>query len=270
MMNDQCLKPFGIEITSPGSDECISSLSAEDLQQHLASHRVVVLRGFSVPSDEVMLEFCHGLGKVLEWDFGAVNELQVADDARNYLYTNAAVPYHWDGAFVGRVPHIIFFHCVQAPPADHGGETEFCNTVELLANVNDETWLDLVQSVHVTYSTEKLAHYGGSFQSPLLDTHPVTGEPVMRFAEPVDDLNPVHLDIEGVPAAEQEEFLSRMFSLLRDDRWCLAHSWQDGDVVLADNHALLHGRRAFRHAAPRHLRRVNIMAAGETTPEDNS
>jgi len=39
----------------------------------------------------------------------------------------------------------------------------------------------------------------------------------------------------------------------------LAHHWRTGDIVIADNHALLHGRRAFKQDAKRHLRRVNIL-----------
>ena len=39
----------------------------------------------------------------------------------------------------------------------------------------------------------------------------------------------------------------------------LALPWQQGDFVIADNHALLHGRRAFVDKAPRHLHRVNVL-----------
>ena len=34
---------------------------------------------------------------------------------------------------------------------------------------------------------------------------------------------------------------------LNDERVCYAHRWQTGDVVIADNFTLLHGRRAFAH-----------------------
>ena len=81
----------------------------------------------------------------------------------------------------------------------------------------------------------------------------------MRFAEPVEDLNPVRLTIEGIAAEEQPAFLARMHDLLRDPAVHYAHEWREGDVVLAYNHALLHGRRAFTQPAARHLRRVNIL-----------
>jgi len=270
MMNYQPLEPFGVEICSASAGQCLSTLLPEDLHRSLATDRVVVLRGFSIANDDIMLDFCRNLGTILEWEFGAINELRVTDDAQNYIYTNGEVPFHWDGAFVGKVPHIIFFHCIQAPPAQHGGETVFCNTVELLARTNDRKWLETIESVNVTYSTEKLAHYGGSFESPVLTQHPVTGEQVIRFAEPVNDLNPVHLSIAGLPEAEQADLIDQMSGQLHDSRWCLAHRWRDGDIVLADNHALLHGRRAFQQTAPRHLRRINIMGTAETNDDNNS
>jgi alpha-ketoglutarate-dependent taurine dioxygenase len=105
------------------------------------------------------------------------------------------------------------------------------------------------EGITVTYNTDKVVHYGGTFTAPLLGRHPVSGEAVLRYAEPVEDLNPVRLEV----------LLEEMRLLLYDPAACYDHVWRTGDVVLADNHALLHGRRAFTQAAPRHLRRVNIL-----------
>jgi alpha-ketoglutarate-dependent taurine dioxygenase len=113
--------------------------------------------------------------------------------------------------------------------------------------------------VRITYSTEKVVHYGGTFTSPLLAKHPARGEPVLRFAEPVEDLNPVRLEIEGIAAETRAAFLLDMRRRLREPEVCYAHRWRDGDILVADNHALLHGRRAFAESAPRHIRRVNIL-----------
>jgi alpha-ketoglutarate-dependent taurine dioxygenase len=257
-MSTRQLLPFGLEIAAAAPGQALDAVSIPSLQTWLGEHRLVVLRGQAAPSDEEMLAFCRRLGPILEWEFGAVNELQVRDEARNYLYTSREVPFHWDGAFAGKVPRYIFFHCRVAPPAGSGGETTFCDTVRLLQRISPEErrrW----EAVRITYSTDKVVHYGGTFTSPMLAAHPVSGERVLRFAEPVEDLNPVRLTIDGVPAEEQPVFLARMHELLNDPAVCCAHSWREGDVVLADNHALLHGRRAFTQSAARHLRRVNIL-----------
>jgi alpha-ketoglutarate-dependent taurine dioxygenase len=252
------LSPFGVEITVPVPGSGLGSVDVPELRSRVAARRLAVLRGFAAPSDEEMLAFCRQLGEVLEWEFGSVNELQARPDASNYLYTNREVPFHWDGAFAGRVPHYIFFHCRAAPPAGSGGETTFCDTVRLLQRATPEQ-RERWRRVRITYSTEKVVHYGGTFTAALVARHPVSGAPVLRFAEPVEDLNPVRLETHGLPPEEQPAFLAEMHRLLNDPELCYAHDWRDGDVVLADNHALLHGRRAFRASAPRHLRRVNIL-----------
>jgi alpha-ketoglutarate-dependent taurine dioxygenase len=257
-MNTRQLLPFGIEITAPTRGLALDAVAIPQLRSWVGEHRLAVLRGFDIPSDEQMLAFCRQLGSILEWEFGAVNELRVRDEARNYLYTSRAVPFHWDGAFAARVPHYIFFHCRIAPPPGSGGETAFCDTPRLLQHLTPEE-RRLWEGVRITYSTDKVVHYGGTFVSPMLAAHPVTGETVLRFAEPVEDLNPVRLEIDGVPAVEQPAFLVRMHNLLNDPAVCYAHAWHEGDVVLADNHALLHGRSAFTQPAARHLRRVNIL-----------
>ena len=257
-MNITELTPFGVEVHAAAVGTDLRDVDVGQLRDWVARHRVLILRGFALKSDADMLAICGELGDVLQWEFGAINELRVQANAANYLYTSHAVPFHWDGAFVGRIPHHIFFHCVDAPTVNCGGETTFCNTVKLLSDLpaaEPDTW----SNIRVTYSTEKVVHYGGSFASPLIDRHPISGEPVIRFAEPVDDLNPVQLLIEGLPEQQHSEFVCRMQQLLCDPAYCFAHAWKTNDIVIADNHALLHGRRAFSQSADRHLRRVNVM-----------
>jgi len=81
----------------------------------------------------------------------------------------------------------------------------------------------------------------------------------LRFAEPVVDLNPVQLEIKGLAGQAPVAFLEDMHTRLNDDDVCYRHEWRNGDVVIADNHVLLHGRRAFAENAERQIRRVNIL-----------
>ena len=252
------LQPFGLIVSSQQGDGDLRSIPISNLKQWVDDYRVIILRRFASLADTQLPEFCKRLGEILEWDFGAVNELRVKSDARNYLYTNGEVPFHWDGAFVGRVPHYIFFSCDLAPAPGKGGETLFCDTTRLLAQApleQRERW----EHATITYTTEKIVHYGGTFNSPMICRHPVTGGQVLRFAEPVLDLNPVELEINGIPEESQSEFLRDMHERLRGDEVCYRHQWQVGDVVIADNYVLLHGRSAFEPDAERKIRRVNIL-----------
>jgi alpha-ketoglutarate-dependent taurine dioxygenase len=252
------LLPFGLVLNSgmPGAD--LAAVDNSYLKGLIDEHRVVVLRDFAPLSETAFPEFCRGFGTLLEWDFGSVNELRVHDDTRNYLYTSHSVPFHWDGAFVDRAPHYIFFHCDIAPPPDGGGETLFCDTTRVLNQASAEQQKLWEQTV-ITYSTEKIVHYGGTFTSPMMAKHPLNGTNVLRYAEPVVDLNPVKLVIQGIPREDQQEFLKDMNLRLHDKRCCYSHRWIAGDVVIADNYTLLHGRRAFAAGVMRQIRRVNVL-----------
>lgn len=236
----------------------MSTIPSSVLKSWIDEYRFVVLKGFAPLEGAALPKFCETLGELLEWEFGAVNDLRVDPATKNYLFTNRAVPFHWDGAFLPRSPHYIFFHCDVAPEPGAGGETLFCETVRLLAQAPVELQ-KLWREVVITYTTEKIVHYGGTFSSPLLASHPTLAIPVVRYAEPVDDLNPVQLSIEGISENEQPRFIKDMHQRLNDPRCCCAYEWENGDVVIADNHALLHGRRAFAEQTPRHIRRVNIL-----------
>lgn len=252
------LEPFGVVVGAALEGAHAGDVPARLFEEWVGRRGVVVARGFARLEGEALPEFGRRFGEVLEWDFGEVNDLRVQAGAANYLYTNHEVPFHWDGAFVGRIPRYIIFQCEEAPPHGTGGETLFCDTRRIFERAAPdvrETWARIA----ITYSTEKVVHYGGSFTSPLLARHPLGGEPVLRYAEPVDDLNPVRLEIEGIAAGMRSDFLLDMSRRLRDPQVCYAHTWRDGDILIADNHALLHGRRAFAESAPRHIRRVNVL-----------
>jgi alpha-ketoglutarate-dependent taurine dioxygenase len=118
----------------------------------------------------------------------------------------------------------------------------------------------LWQQISATYRTEKVVYYGGEVTFPLVARHVSTGEVTLRFAEPVEtDLNPMWIEIHGLPPEEHAGFLHDLRERLYDPAACLAHTWKPGDVVMTDNHALLHGRRAYTDPGRRHLRRVNIL-----------
>jgi alpha-ketoglutarate-dependent taurine dioxygenase len=251
------LRPFGLEVTSNTPGE-IASIPTRELKDWIAAHRFVLLRGFASLSTDSLMSLARTLGEPLEWEFGAINELVAKTDAKNYIYTTAAVPFHWDGAFVGKVPHYILFSCEVAPATGSGGETIFCDGNRVLRGARADQ-LALWNATSVTYSCERIVHYGGKFTSPMVVRHPVSGEDTLRFAEPVRDLNPVELQIPSLSPPQRDALIAEMATLLRSPKNCAQHAWRTGDVLIADNYALLHGRNSFKDATRRHIRRVNIL-----------
>ena len=126
------LTPFGLVVTSDPAGAELDTIAVDQIHAWIAEHRVLVLRDFASPVGPKMARYCASLGECLKWSFGLVNELHIKEDTENYLFTDAEVPLHWDGAFVGKIPHYIFFHCIAAPPQDVGGETLFSDTARVL------------------------------------------------------------------------------------------------------------------------------------------
>ncbi len=252
------LAPFGGRLDGAGAPA--TDLEPAWLLELARREKVLLLRGFRPLERDAFLAWCRsfpGPG-LLEWSFGPVMEMREDPRAANYLFSREAVPFHWDGAF-HRVPSFLMFTCVEAPVDGGGGQTLFCDTTRLWAEADADERRRL-SSVTLTYETRKLAHYGGKITGPLAQRHPATGEEILRFAEPVETvLNPVAMSAEGLPEPELSGLLARLSRRLYEPEFCLEHQWEPGDMLIADNHALVHGRRAFAKDCPRHLRRIQLL-----------
>jgi alpha-ketoglutarate-dependent taurine dioxygenase len=261
----QPIAPFGIELAVAYPMD-VADLSIDHLKSLVLEHQIVCLRGFRSLDKTDFIEFAKSFGGLLEWNFGYVLELFVHEQPKNYLFTNGNVPYHWDGAFAKAVPWLQCFQCLEATEPGSGGETIFCDTTKALANATPEE-LALWRSIEITYRTDQKAHYGGEKTQKLIESHPMTGKPTIRFAEPMNaetvDLNPVFLDIRQdgrlLNERESSDFLAAFLRRMYASDVVYTHTWQDGDFLLTDNHALLHGRRPFFSSTRRHLQRIHVM-----------
>lgn len=249
------MQPFGIKI-SPKQQGMLTDLDAGIIKELANQYKIVLLRGFDFIDKETLVNYAKSVGSLLEWDFGSVMEMKAQEEPKNYLFTNGAVPFHWDGAF-HQSPHLLLFHCIEASLMNAGGETTFCNTETIWQDASPQDQA-LWQQVTMTYKTEKLAHYGGNISVPLVQQHPYTKKTVLRFAEPVVAvLNPVEAQAIGVE--NSNDFMRTMAARCYNPQNLYQHQWQNNDFLIADNHALIHGRRAFQQFSPRHLRRIQIL-----------
>ncbi|STX50383.1 pyoverdine biosynthesis protein PvcB [Legionella busanensis] len=251
--------PFHPYLIENRNQKSLADFNLNNLLEETRRHKIILLRGFEALTRDELLNYCSSQAKLLHWDFGPVMEMQPDVNAKNYLFTHSDVPLHWDGAFY-QEPHFLFFHCLEAPKQNTGGETLFVNTETVWNDASDEqkqAWLNY----ELTFSTEKLAHYGGHIKRKLIAKHPDTAKTIMRFAEPVgeDYLNPVEVNVINKSKNESLSILQSISHLMRNPQYCYQHQWQTGDYLIADNFSLLHGRNAFSEVTPRHLRRIQIL-----------
>ncbi|MES2526186.1 MAG: TauD/TfdA family dioxygenase [Bdellovibrionota bacterium] len=215
----------------------------------LSSDGFTLLKEARLHEDE-LLNVASALGPLLHWDFGPVMTMRFQKDAANYLFSDEAVPFHWDGAFY-KEPMFLLFHCLESE--GNGGETTFVDTTRLWNSLSSEEQNECL-GVTLTYSTEKKAHYGGTITVPLVQKHPLTGETILRLAEKVEtEKNPVTLKIDGA----SPDFYERMTSKLYDNM--ITHSWEKGDLLIVDNFRYLHGRKALAGNMTRSFKRIQIL-----------
>ena len=249
------LQPFGLLI----GPEDVAKVTAEFLSLVIHENPLVVFRGFAAFEREQFLALCRSVPNYapVEWSFGPVMEVRESVDPQNYLFSREAVPYHWDGAFHS-VPDFLAFNCIEAPSSGAGGETLFANT-ELICESARKDEREIWSQIELQYETAKLAHYGGKIRAPLVQRHPRTGRSILRFAEPVETkLNPVCLRLFGVDEELAASTIQSLTQKVYSPRFCYKHEWNVGDLLIADNHTLIHGRTAFEVNAPRHLRRIQL------------
>jgi alpha-ketoglutarate-dependent taurine dioxygenase len=254
------LQPFGLVVEATGGDADFSKIPYETLSEWTEEARVLVLRGFPLLTKENLIEYCRGWGEILTWDFGEVLDLVIHETPKNYLFTRGDVPFHWDGAFAKATPRYFLFQCLDASPGG-GGETVFCDTTMVYRDIPPQT-RRLWQDITVNYRTDKVEHYGGRVSAPLVSTHPASGVPVLRYAEPLPPetyLNPLFVEFEGLPQEAVPDLQEDLRDRLHRPAYCYAHPWQSGDIVIADNYALVHGRNPFTGEATRHLQRIQVI-----------
>lgn len=264
------MKPFGvlIEPTEPGQD--IYELDIEALRAIFQKEQLLALRGFrTFHGAEAFANYCESWGEISVWPFGKVLELVEHENAQDHIFDSNYVPLHWDGMYRPQVPEYQIFHCVTAPLEGHGGRTTFSNTVLALEHATPEQ-RELWSRVTGIYK-RKMEFYDSKTVSPIIAKHPLRGFPVIRYNEPPTAdkghfVNPPDLEFLGLGDVEASIFHRELGAALYSPKNYYAHEWQTGDVIVADNFTLLHGREGFVSKSPRHIRRVHVLS---NPPFDN-
>ncbi len=257
------LDPFGLLLEPHHSNDDICNVDINKLREFFHRHQLIVLRGFSTfNTAETFSDYCALWGEIGLWPFGKVLELTEQKNPEDHIFDHNYVPLHWDGMYRPQVPEFQIFHCVSAPQDDQGGRTTFSNTKMALerATAHDHDYWNKVTGIY----NRKMEFYHSKSAAPIITKHPVKDFPVIRFSEPPlegDDtfINHPTFEFKGVPKGENINFINSLRKALYAPENFYAHTWQTGDVVIADNYTLLHGREAFTSGASRHLRRVHVL-----------
>lgn len=255
--------PFGVMVRPQSAGSPVGELPVDELRELARRHHLVVLRGFSTfEGAETFADYCGTWGEIALWPFGKVLELIEQKNPEDHIFDNNYVPLHWDGMYRPQVPEFQMFHCVSAPKGNQGGRTTFSNTRLVLERAEPAArarWNQVTGTYH-----RKMEFYDSKTVAPLVTEHPRSGFPVLRYNEPPLEgdlafINHPTLSFDGVADGNLADFHAGVRRALYAPENFYAHTWETGDLVIADNHTLLHGREAFTSGSPRHLRRVHIL-----------
>jgi pyoverdine/dityrosine biosynthesis protein Dit1/alpha-ketoglutarate-dependent taurine dioxygenase len=272
----EIIKPprTGIRITYQGNNQkkpdcsCLNSLTLQNL---CLEYGFVVLRGFHVDSKEHLVEFSSEFGKPVVWDFGPVHTIRPKKTPDGYIASREAVPLHWDvsmppsyleasGRYEDFTPQFFILYCHKAP-ASGEGQTTVVDGRRVLENAGStkvEGWKQVV----IDYFT-KLTYYGGKQRSyPLIMQHPITGEDILRYQEASNsNLQTFELSSKSLPQQDWIQLIAELQAAVYDENCLVCHDWQQGDLLLIENHYMLHGRMAASDLTDdRELWRVQLLS----------
>ncbi|MGZ3768667.1 MAG: TauD/TfdA dioxygenase family protein [Bdellovibrio sp.] len=258
------LKPFGVVLKSKSENNHVKDINIEKLRELFWQEQLVLLRGFETfKNSGEFSDYCELWGEVSLWPFGKVLELVEHENPKDHIFDHRYVPLHWDGMYRPQIPEYQIFHCVKAPLTGYGGRTTFSNTILALKGSSSET-RELWEKVTGIYERE-MEFYNSRTISPIITKHPQRDFSVIRYNEPHSQekgnfVNPPKLEFTGIAQQELDNFHQSLKQALYDPRNFYAHEWQTGDIVIADNFSLLHGREEFIPKSPRHLQRVQVLS----------
>lgn len=263
---------------SPG--ETLEAISAASMIEHLRDTAVLV-RGYP-PGVATFNAFAKKLCAVSVFN-ESPNRL-VLDGANNIQSVNLGTepfPLHPELSREPWKPDICFFHCIDAPR--HGGETTYCDGVELVRRLPAEV-RDILQNRSLLYvqpGPPAILHYWLGTSEPddsVLANPPAhcpyhfqrVGRSIIRyFSRPAlhktmlsDELAfgnfllfaRQYLHLDSIPLFEDgsviPDWIVDAISAAADPITFDAN-WQPGDILILDNSRFMHGRNAITEPGDR-------------------
>lgn len=230
-----------------------SELAREALERVAAEGAVVVRRDRRPgrPLDpeletEAWIEaFCAERLAVIETHFGRVEDLRT-DNTTNANtdqlgYTDAAIELHTDQPFLKRPPRYQMLQSIRA--ADEGGDSLIADALaafRYLESIDAEA-AELVRSTPIRFHRKQR-----SFEAQVVAPLVTIGDGGFQVRASYFTMAPHRLPFERMAAWYRA--YDRFVRLVRDRRYRYELRLEPGDVLLYDNHRVLHGRTAFRGA----------------------
>ncbi|KAF2805280.1 Clavaminate synthase-like protein [Mytilinidion resinicola] len=230
---------------------------------------LVVLRGFAETTNrEIFISRAHELGEVQPWTFGTLQQVKDSgrkDKLENNVTSSEAMAMHYDGVFkymtqkdengvdmldvngneikLQKPPKFQFFTCIATAPKGTG-HTLFASSRLFFKYLPHPYTVERLEAVRWRMDTDgfwdsKIANL------PLVVRHPVNGTPCVRWHEPWPASKTKFSAFQTTIENDSQEICDVVNSLLYDRRVTLRFEWEQGDILISDNTAMLHTGTAY-------------------------
>lgn len=256
---------IGAEIR--GVDACsIDAATAAKIPPVLWRHQVILLRGqeLDAPAQGAFAELFGPLQKprTAPEVTGRADYMYVANrtvDGMQGVLPDGEMQFHTDQCYYEHPSRATFLYAMEVP--SKGGNTMFASSQAAYAALPDDLKQRLagLQAYHVydyanaaQLRTEAPDSAAPHFVHPVVVRHPETGAPILY----VNRLMTHH--IVGLPRAESNALLDRLFAHIEQRQFIHEHVWRPGDLIVWDNFATLHARTDFDPKERRVMRRFSV------------
>lgn len=263
--------PFGVMVEGIDTFADLLHSFLAEIENLLASHRMVVLRG-AAPSDEEQVRFARHFGPLNLFARVGLRDEQVPelvtfsnDPTLDGIVATQRLHWHTNLSYKPQVARYAVAHVPMDIPAGVGGRTGWTDT----ALAYDELDTDLKRAVEGL----KLHH---TQHIPGLDSVDVLHD-VVRVADgrtALYDVGPVFRPdgdrpgrgkyFPALPVDESRELLGTLSEHSTQEAYQYTHTWGAGDVVIWDNITTMHMREAVTD--PTFRRTLKVVDVLEDQP----
>jgi len=227
------------------------------LLKYLRDYGICFVRNVAPKTGELE-SFAQSFGPLLETNYGRIFEIVVDPEESQKSVANSQVNLipHTDDAYQYAPPGIIFFHCLMANK-DGSGQSIFVDGFQIaeMLRQEDREAFELLCRYEVPFRKYYRDRIDMRFSSPVFCLDSDGNLQDVR----ISNLFPAPLDL---PEEVIEPFYAayrKLMQLYTDPRYYLQQGLQPGDLVMFDNHRVLHGRTAIGvQNQRRHLRYCSV------------
>ena len=248
------LEVSGVDLSSPIDDDSF----AEILDLYF-SHSALLFRDQDLsPQSQARLAHRFGRPKIetrKQFNLKDYPEVSTIGNAKHpdgedaAFFVRGGFGWHTDGTSACHVDAATFLYAVEVPKV--GGDTLLCSTATAYENI-PETLKDQLSDLEMLCSfhahNDLLLEADPDSHIPLtqeerralppvwhkiMQVHPVTGRTVLYM-----NFNPIEFN--SVSLSVGEEWLQEALAVATQEQFVYRHEWKPGDILIWDNHALLH------------------------------